>query len=425
MVCCGFLYADTSNTESFIDSKQDPWILHGKLEVFNKTAFKIKQILPNNSYGYVLGSLSAGYQWKKFSVMLGGVAAGLSYDSTPDNRAIGHVGNYPGWNVLDGKSSVSNAFIHDANIHYRDIVGSGYQLDVKVGRFQQEGDDWFDSYAEGVNAIMDFNNYHIKLFGTTTVALVGSGWVNDFTNVYSTYGILNAEFGYRLDYNNYLLNMKAYVYYGAKEYVAPGGNITLSFINDNDITYTTSLIALFPIHSASIRDLNRYFFSAFKDPVGFTSTLFVRQDIDFFNFYKVSLALYKNIGNANARMGLFGNPIGIDIWDNSIYSTGNALNASVAPDAFSVLLFNTITTEKCFQYCSASLDLRYTTAPSADEYSLKLTYDLQIRRELSLKLIANYYTHVMKMDGWDESGEVKGRHVLDRSYLMSQITYEF
>lgn len=414
---------EQENKEESVSVEQENGLfLHGGLEVFNKTAFVTKQALPNNSYGYALGQLSVGYKYNEFEVMIGAVAAGLTYDST-DGLAYNYVGAYPGY--LNDKTATAgnthNAFVHNAFVRYKTD-----SLDIKAGRFQQEYDEWFDSYAEGINAVYKFaKNFHVKLFGSSTVALVGSGWLTDFSTTYSTYGILNAEVGYENDF----LNAKAYVYYGAKEYVAPGFSIEVVLGDKTDISYTTKLVALFPIHSKSITTLDNYFFSGFEDPTGFTSSVLFREDVDIYDTYKAAFGIYKNIGNANARMGMFGNPIGIDIWDNSVYSTGLSLNAAVAPDALSVLIFTEARYKDLADFVksvSFGIDGRYTTAPSATEYSLKFVLDWQVIDSVNIGLIANYYTHIMNSDAWNESDiAITGKHVLDRSYLMSSITYAF
>ena len=412
---------EKENKEETLE-QENGLFLHGGLEIFNKTAFSTKQALPNNSYGYALGQLSVGYKYDDFQIMIGAVAAGLTYDST-HGLGYNYVGAYPGYlnNIEATADNTHNAFVHNAFVRYQTD-----SLDIKAGRFQQEDDEWFDSYAEGVNAVYKFaNNFHIKLFGTSTVALVGSGWLTDFSTTYSTYGILNAEVGYSNDF----LDAKAYIYYGAKEYVAPGFSAEATWGDKNNISLTGKASVLFPIHSASIVDLDNYFFSGFKDPTGFTSSILVRGDVDIYDTYKFALAFYKNIGNANARMGMFGNPIGIDIWDNSVYGTGASLNAAVAPDAFSTLIFAEARYAHLMDFVKAlsiGIHGRYTTAPSATEYSLKFIIDWQVIDSVNIGLIANYYTHVMTNDAWNESEiTLTGRQVLDRSYLMSSITYAF
>lgn len=410
---------DKDNKE---EMQQNGLFLHGGLEIFNKTAFSTKQIVPNNSYGYALGQLNLGYQYNEFQFMIGIVAAGLTYDST-NGLGYKYVGAYPGYlnNVEPTAENTHNAFIHNAFVWYKTD-----SLNIKAGRFQQENDEWFDSYAEGVNAIYQFdNNFHIKFFGSSTVALVGNGWLADFSTAYSHYGILNAEVGYQDDF----LNANAYIYYGAKEYFAPGFNVKATFKYQKDISFTGKASLLFPIYSSSIVNFNDYFFSGFRDTIGFTSSILVRGDVDIYDTYKLALAIYKNIGNANARMGMFGNPIGIDIWDNSVYGIGVSLNAAVAPDAFSVLAFTEARYKDLANFVkdlSIGINGRYTTAPSATEYSLKFIIDWQVIDSVNIGLIANYYTHIMINEGWNKSNiTIQGPKSLDRSYLMSSINYSF
>ncbi|RDU67678.1 hypothetical protein CQA53_01375 [Helicobacter didelphidarum] len=422
-----------NNTQTSQDKDSNGFFLHGGLEVFNRTSFSLKQIIPSNSYGYVLAHLSGGYHYKGFEVVLGAVSAGLSHD-TSNGLGFNYVGNYVWYNLEVATANTAHrTFVHNAHIKYENDM-----MSIKAGRFLQENDDWFNSYAEGINAVFKFaNHYHIKLFGTSSLALVGYGWLNDFSRAYSTYGIVNAEIGYENDF----LKTALFAYYGYKEYIAPGLNLELYFGKQDFIAYTTKINALFPIHSQSIESIGRYYFggsvnggSFNSSPVGFTSSILVRQDIDFFDTYKIALAVYKNIGNANARMGLFGNPIGIDVFDNSVYEHGTSLNASVAPDALSALIFTQAKYENLAKYVksiSVGLDGRYTTSPSADEYSIKLNFNWGITKGLSLGLILNYYTHTIKNSSWYNGGldgialNQDAHYRLDRSYLMSRIAYEF
>ncbi len=423
------IYGKQTSTDIIQNEKKDQEmengiVLHGGLEIFNKTAFNVKQLLPNNSYGYVLGQLSIGYNYNNFEFMVGAVAAGLTYDSTKEGLGFNYIGAYPGYfnNIEATADNTHKIFVHNAFIKYQTDNSM-----IKVGRFEQENDDWFDSYAEGLNAIFKFaNNYHIKLFGSSAIALVGNGWLTDFSTAYSTYGIVNAEFGYKND----LFNTEFYVYYGYNEYTAPGINLEFTLGNKDYISYNTKVTTLFPIHSKNILKIGNHFFADFQNPIGFTSSILLRQDINIFDRYKIALAVYKNIGNANARIGMFGNPIGIDIWDNSVYETGASLNASVAPDALSILLFtqakyNNIAT--FVKNISFQINGRYTTAPSATDYSLKFICDWQVLDNVNIGIIANYYTHIIQHDAWNNSNYtiLEGKHILDRSYIMTSINYAF
>lgn len=399
---------------------------HGGLEMFNRTSFNTKQSasnpLPSISYGYVLAELGIGYKYKSFEVGLGGVAAGLTHDSS-NSLAYTYVGAYPGWNLNQTATAdnTSRMFIHNAYLKYETD-----NISVTAGRFSKDS-DWLASYVEGVDAHFNFaKNYHISLAGISTIALVGAGWLNDFATTYSYYGILNAEAGYA----NEWLKGDIFAYMGIKEYFAPGFNLELSFGKPESILYTTKINAIFPYHFDSINEIGAYFFSSFNaQTTGFTSSILLRQDVDFFDKYKLALAVYKNINNANARMGVFGNPIGIDVWDNTAYTIGNSLNAAVAPDALSVLFFSEVKYEGLHKYVKQlvlGIDARYTNAPSANEYSLKFNLGWNILENLDFNLTLNYYTlDLIDSLAWSDGAVDKARYTTDRSYLMTRVAYGF
>ena len=74
------------------------------------------------------------------------------------------------------------------------------------------------------------------------------------------------------------------------------------------------------------------------------------------------------------------------------------------------------------------LDGRYTTAPAADEYSLKLTMDLSFSELLTLSLIANYYTSIYRHDSIfasDPSRAIVPNTAINRSYVMTKLSFDF
>lgn len=419
----GIMPSDLESLE--YDKTEDGLFFHGGLEQYNKLAFATKETntnpLPSVSYGYMLGELTAGYKYKSFEVALGMVGAGLAYDSS-NGLAFNYIGYYPGWNLNQSPSAdnASRLFIHNAYLKY-----SIENLEITAGRFAKDS-DWVSAYVEGVDAIYSFSKkYHVRLFGMSTLALVGAGWLNNFATTYSSYGLINAEFGYTSE----MLKAEIFGYFGASEYFAPGFDVTLFFGKRENIAYTTKINMLFPFQFSGIETLGNYFFGDFgAKTTGFTGSILLRQDVDFFDKYKVAFAIYKNINNANARMGVFGNPIGIDVWDSSAYTTGSSLNASVAPDAFSLLLFTEARLGDMAKYLrgvTIGLDGRYTTAPSANEYSLKLSAGCDIVENLSVELTLNYYTMDMKDPAAWGSITNKGRYFVDRSYFLTRIAYSF
>lgn len=412
------------STES---SKQSNGFFYsGGMELFNKNATTLAGSFPNNTYGYALGQINVGYKHNGFEIVLGGVGAGLTHDSTK-GLAFNHIGYWSGY-MNDNASGAWQANAHNIFVHNAYMRFQNANFDIKLGRFKQENDDWIELYVEGVNAIMRAGGFHLKLFGTSGIGIVGNGWLMDYERLFSTYGILNAEVGYQNEH----IKFDAYVYYGNREYIAPGVNLEIYAGDSDSLGSKTKLTALFPYHHKGINDIGRHYFADFGDgdSSGWTSTLLARQDFDFLRRYNVALAVYKNIGNANARMGQPGNPIGIYTLDNSVYSTGPALNASLAPDAFSALIFTKVRldTSRVGGFCFG-VNGRYTTAPSAREHSIKAYVDWEIDPHLTLSVIGTYYIHtpleanVWLLGGVNASYEV-GK-ALDRSYVISQISYNF
>lgn len=422
--CCSFVaFAEDIDGEIPQRESSGGLFLSGALESFNKIGFTNKQLLPTNSYGYMLGELSLGYRINKFEFMLGGAAAGITFDSTRGDRlAFNYVGFYPGYALsrIATPDNTSNVFVHNASVLYSDS-----NFDIKAGRFNYS-EDWVDSYIEGVVAHVKINeDLRLKFLALSTTALVGYGWFINYSTAYSTYGLFNAELGYKKGF----FDSSIFLYFAPREHITPGFNISLNFGDEDSISYKTKINVILPYHFDSINKIGNHFFADFKDARGLTTSILARQDINFFNKYNLAIAVYKNIGNANARLGLFGNPIGIDVWDNSTFSF-SSLNASVAPDAFSFLFFSSASYKNLALYVEGldiGFDIRYTNAPSANEYSFKLYLNWQILDKLSFGLIANYYTHITFSSAWDSLG--KGldnkRHVFDRSYLMATLAYRF
>ncbi|PAU99474.1 hypothetical protein B9T66_07220 [Helicobacter sp. TUL] len=416
---CGFGLCAQDSIES---TRDNGFFYTGGMELYNKNATTLAGSFPNNTYGYALGQLNVGYKHNGFEIVLGGAGAGLTHDSTK-GLAFNHVGYWSGYrnDLVGSQANAHNIFVHNAYMRYEDE-----NIDIKLGRFKQENDDWIDAYVEGMNAIVRAGGFHLKLFCTSGIAFAGGGWFMDYERLFSTYGILNAEVGYANEH----VKFDTYVYYGDREYIAPGANLEI-YAGDSDMLgSTTKLTALFPIHNKGINSLGRHYFANFGDgdSSGFSASLVARQDFDFLRHYNVSLAVYKNIGNANARMGQPGNPLGFYTLDNSVYSTGPALNAFLAPDAFSALFFSNVAlgATKAGNFVFG-LDGRYTTAPSAREHALKLHVDWEIDSHLTLGLIATYYISTPLEAGvWALNGEsYEVGKALDRSYVISQINYNF
>ncbi|PAF51080.1 hypothetical protein BKH43_02400 [Helicobacter sp. 13S00401-1] len=396
-------------------------------EVFSKTSFnnsaidEAKQVYPTPSYASILANLGIYYEKDGFKLGLGGVAGGLLYDSTRatlgfiNAEGYNYIGFYAGYSGL-GVPNITNTrdfIIYDAYLEYENKY-----IDATLGRFFKEN-TWFGGYAQGINLAFNLGKgQKITLFGTDSMSIWGSGWLYDFSRLYIPTGVLNLEYELKRDFYNF----KLYAYYGIEDYVAPGASLDLLF-GDSKVAYLTKIVAALPIYDSSINKWGVMQF--FGSTSGVTGSVFLRQDVIFNEKYTLGLGLYKNFGNANARFGTYGNPMNIDIWDNSVLVYGRSLNAAVNPDVFNLLLYTNFEIGK---YLDIKLDGRYSTSPMADEYSLILGLDIFLTSHITYSLKANYYTNITHA-GFDVLTGLARKDapgvISDRSYVMNTIKFEY
>ena len=397
----------------------------------------------------VLGTISGVYHKafgnsQNLQIELGVAGAGMAWDSTRRASLAGEGGlgfNYIGFNPrYDGKGIASatntkNYYVHNAHIAYE-----GENFHITGGRFSLDDGAYIVGLVEGVDAGVKLNSLYIKASGISSAALLGDGFFWDFTRAYTPNGLLSAQVGYDIGF----LDVSAFYYYGISEYSAPGLDVKLRFVSaDSGFASTTRLNAVFPIYDELVMSVPVLLGGFLKNTdgkgEGFTSSILARQDFDFATkdkgAYSVGVAVYKNIGLSQARVGLFGSPLGVNVWDNSVYALGTSLNGIVYPDALSAFVFTKARYEKLASFANAlevGLDGRYTTAPATEEYSLKLSINWEITQNFALGVIANYYTSIFKdartlNDFGGENGENVGalrvnQHI-DRSYVMSKISW--
>ncbi len=419
--------------------------LGAEAEMFNKFGLNTHQSSPTETYGYFIGQVNAGYAHSfanhNLAINLGGAGAALAYDSTRSGDSSAGLGfNYIGFFAgYDGRgratpNNTHNYFIHNAHLAYEGSYGENVALSFKGGRFLENDDGYIQGYIEGISAKADFGKAYVSLIGLSSTALLGEGFFWDYNRVYTPSGLANFSAGYK----SKMLDVSVLYYYGISEYSAPGFDIALKFGNaDSGIFAKTRLNVVFPIYD-QIQTRVPLLVGALKPDFNdsFTSSILVRQDIIYTkesSSYSGSVALYKNVGFANARLGLFGSPLGVNIWDNSVYALGPSLNGIVSPDSLSVLFFTNASYSLGLKYLTNidfGLDGRYTNAPSVDEYSLKFNLNFQLGERLALGFIANYYPTIVKNPLWaatpndtTNGGYVGNNAKVDRSYIMTKIGF--
>ena len=462
----GFVVANalcTATIASQSGEESHPFSFSGELEAFNKFGFH-NGVSPTDSYGYILGTISGIYTHKfandsTLKIELGGAGAGLAYDSTRKKRFAGDAGlgyNYVGYYAgYRGDKSASATNTHNFYIHNAHIAYDSEHISLKAGRFMHDDSNYIVGLMEGADikatlANFDKGGIYGRLEGASAFALLGDGFFWDFTQSYAPNGLLGAQFGgYAILGEKGKFDINAFYYYGISEYSAPGLDMKLDFERVNGessdkkgFSTHTRLNVIFPIYDSLKMNvaplLGKFLRNENGTKEGFTSSILARQDFRFYTGkkgeYLLGIAAYKNIGLSHARVGLYGSPLGVNIWDNSVYGIGPSLNGIVYKDALSAFVFTKASYENLARFLQAfdvGLDFRYTTninsAKALDEYSLKLSLDFALTKNLALSIIGNYYTSVvfdnkaLNTDFAGSGSAVSTRKAIDRSYVMTKI----
>lgn len=462
----GFVVASVLSTAAIASQSAEeshPFSFGGELEAFNKFGF-YNGVSPTDSYGYILGTISGIYAHKfandsTLKIELGGAGAGPAYDSTRKARFAGDAGlgyNYIGYYAgYRGDKSASATNTHNFYIHNAHIAYDSERISLKAGRFMHDDSNYIVGLMEGADIKGDFAKFdkggiYGRLEGASAFALLGDGFFWDFTQSYAPNGLLGAQFGgYALLGEKGKFDINAFYYYGISEYSAPGLDMKLDFERANGessdkkgFSTHTRLNVIFPIYDSLKMNvaplLGGFLRNQNGAKEGFTSSILARQDFRFYTGkkgeYLLGIAAYKNIGLSHARVGLYGSPLGVNIWDNSVYGVGPSLNGIVYKDALSAFVFTKASYENLARFLQgfeAGLDFRYTTninsAKALDEYSLKLSLDFALTKNVAFSVIGNYYTSVvfdnksLNTDFAGSGGEVSRGKAIDRSYVMTKI----
>lgn len=432
----------------------------GELEAFNKFGF-YNGVSPTDSYGYILGTISGIYSHKfandsTLRFELGGAGAGLAYDSTNTSQVGGLAYNYVGYYAgYRGSRNATDTNTHNFYIHNAHLAYDSERISLKAGRFMHDDDNYVVGLMEGADLRADFAKFdkgkiYARVEGVSAFALLGDGFFWDFTQAYAPNGLLGAQFGGYVNFGEASkFDINAFYYYGISEYSAPGVDMKLDFervsqegAGAKGFASSTRINAIFPIYDTlkvEVPALLGNFLKNNGSNEGFTSSILARQDFRFYagdkGEYLLGVAAYKNIGLSHARVGLYGSPLGVNIWDNSVYGIGPSLNGIVYKDAISAFVFTKASYENLatfLQGLQAGLDFRYTTntqsAKALEEYSLKLSLDFVLTKNVAFSIIGNYYTSIvfdnnaLNTDFGGSGGEISDRKSLDRSYVMTKIS---
>ncbi|MDO7253680.1 outer membrane family protein [Helicobacter cappadocius] len=406
--------------------------LTGQTSAFSKVGFDgrkynpQKNIYPTDSYATILGEMDFEFKniTKGLDIVIGGMLNALVYDSTihqgqaegyPYNFGTQYIGYWAGHSGLDVQSPrffmIHNAYI---NYNYEGVFG------LKIGRYETDGQDWFTAFNQGGEFYAKYKDFKIWGMFSDARASAYNDWFWDYGRFY-TQGEPLMSGG--IEFSKYGLSISPYYYYIPNSMNAPGFNITYDTnpnFNNIGLRSKTTIVMLFPFYSNISPETTDVI--AFNEILGKNAqSLFIRQQF-YYNNYNFGGILYKNFGNANGRIGVYGDPITYNIWTGSVYDFGPALSNMVGKDALSGFLY---VGQKLDKFDWQILG-RLTTSPRADEQSLALylSYAFNEKIDAGFKL---EYMQVNTHKGYQigSAPPLESENFSDRSHLMMHITRKF
>ncbi|PAF53366.1 hypothetical protein BKH42_06520 [Helicobacter sp. 13S00482-2] len=406
--------------------------LTGSASAFSKIGFDGRKydptnnIYPTDSYTSILGEMN--FEFKNITqgldIVVGGMLNALVYDSTihqgqgqgyPYDFGTQYIGYWAGHSGLEVQSPrffmVHNAYI---NYDYEGFFG------LKLGRYETSAQDWFTAFNQGGEFYGKYENFKIWGMFSDARASAYNDWFWDYGRFY-TQGEPLVSGG--IEFSKYGLSISPYYYYIPNSMNAPGFNITYDTNPDfKNVGFRskTTIVMLFPFYSntsSSTLDV-----IAFNEVLGKNAqSLFIREQL-YYDNYNFGAMIYKNFGNANGRIGVYGDPITYNIWTGSVYDFGPSLSNMVGKDALSGFLYVGQTLDKL----NWKILGRLTSSPRADEQSLALYLDYDFNKKINAGFKLEYMqvnTHQGYQIG--STAPLKTENFSDRSHLMMHITHSF
>ncbi|WP_411675969.1 outer membrane family protein [Helicobacter felis] len=405
-ISLGFLCAFLGHAAAFDLS------LTGKLSSFTQIGFNNKKyqpskfIYPTGSYTSLLAELNVSMDiYKGLRAEVGAMMAGLPYDSTShqgNNIQPGQAGGpgdyyehsggifweYIGWYAGHSGQDVQKpryAMVHNAYLSYdyKGIFG------IKGGRYELSDYDWFTSFSQGVEAYAKYKDTKFRILYSDARASASSDWFWPYGRYYTSgQPLMIAEVAYKK--NHWKVN--PYFYAIFNRMYAPGINVTYDTnpnFRDKGFRWVGTFVGLFPFFPPSGRGYDMILFG--QEKMGKAAQTLMFRSRFYYNKWQFGGSIYKNIGNANGDIGIYGDPLGYNMWTNTIYDA--EINNIVGADALNGFLYF----GSHYRGFHWKVLGRLTTSPRADEQSvaLFLSYFLS-RYNLEFDLKLEYYNNITK-----------------------------
>ncbi|MFC3846940.1 outer membrane family protein [Helicobacter baculiformis] len=423
----------------------------GRIGSFSRIGFNNSQInsdkgiYPTGSYVTAVGALQIDANLlpesmgaHKLSAGLGGELGGLAFDSTrtlidqsdPNagfqpaswyymGRWQGYLMDAP-WHKSRYGNNVNtrNYVLYSAYISYsyKNIVG------FNVGRYRSRA-LFLSGYNQGFECFVRKGAWRLEWFSSYGRGRANLQYIRDF------YAPVQYRYpdGRRINYGMHAINLfwsrkswdiQAFLWFYPKDFSAPEGQISYDTKQNLGTWRIQNHFYLwFPIYSHALA--STYWRG---NLIGrFTASFLFQQNFLISN-YHFGWSLYKNFGNANARIARFGTPINYDTKDNTPYEgrLDNLYNSNAI----------TIVARGGGTYKKFSWEVlgRLTYSPRANEESLGLTCFYNITKSIRAMLRVNYYEVSMhrgyKVGYFGAPNLDFAPTTQDRSYVMTSISYK-
>ncbi|MDO7253679.1 outer membrane family protein [Helicobacter cappadocius] len=391
-----------------------------------------------------------------FDMGIGFAFGGLIYDSTERDRdTSGNLVNpnglgYKYFGYYLGKNGKEKASAKNTKDYFFSNLYIGYEntfFSLKVGRFLFRNTDWLTGNQEGaemhIRPSLGKWNTDIWAVLTEKKSSLGGKWLKDFKFLNSN-PIPTLATGIKI--KNSHMSFTPYIQTQPTLYIMAALHFTYNtsfVIGDIPIESQTDFLPMFVHHTLTAQERfsvydngDRAVFGDInpKSPYlyGYEGRLVEKggESLYLKQIFRISKSIlkhhfgfqiYKNFGNPNEFVGGWGNPIGIDLNDSTIYDRGTANNAIFASDAFNNIFFYGL------QYQNFNINMlnRYTISPRSNEESFSVNMDYLFPNKLSIGINITYFDDTTKKGYEVYQTYLKQDIKEDRSYISTYIKHSF
>ncbi|WP_104728015.1 outer membrane family protein [Helicobacter felis] len=380
------------------------------------------------------------HQAHKIKSGLGGGLGGITYDSTRYlidqstgevygskvfyymGRWWGFLGNAP-WksSAVESDQHARPYVLYNAYLRY----DYGKSFTFIAGRYPAKT-TFMSGYTEGFEVSYRFlKHFQARWFSSFGRALAVGEFIRDWyapiiTTTKNGQAINLGVHTIGIDYHTDHFAFSPLLYFSPNTYITPGFKF---HYNSNPkfkgvgFKSLTQVVVIFPTYSPHLYDT--YYRGTRLGSWG--ASIYAQQRFDY-NEFNFGGGYYQNVGNANAKIGWYGAPIGIDYRDNSVY--GGLIDNMVSPNAVTGFIFGGGVYKKLYWGLLGKL----TFSPRANEQTASLNIGFRWSRFVTSDVRLVYHevsTHRGYLVGSNAYNPNFAPTLQNRSFLMTSLKAQF